>query len=541
MKPSATTPRQCYFSIIGSQRHVAEALYICSLPRMGTAVRILGKTEDRRGLGTSPFHRWEIAESRHLPLLSLPSIAPVTPIGSRKATRPESWGAHATTSDLYFALDHDGRFMLPTGKTARIVSAHIGGEYHCYDDGYPKAALLTFSARCPNVLITCISHPDGDVRTSPRAAGFFKGAELADIPFTVPSHTEKDDYSGRRYLMSDSPASNAFAGKAEEFVQRWMSAAFSTPAYGRTGQVASALLATWSPLLMSSNEAGPAALHQMAHSDRFAGRHGIDLDSITRLFVGCSTASGFGIMDATLASPIKRFAKRKLKHGWANWPRFSAEPEFSEKAETAVCRIEPDRINQLAALCANDDDLATLVGSNAGCLASGVHVVALMARLAHPSSVEDLGVRRILAHASFRFPDPEHSILPTAADPHHVWQGRARDIGPLRTLTTLAASGNTHAWDFLLAKNQSGAIRGFTKEFLAATVSATADLPLWLSTHGTSEIRALVECMAPPDKHTLEVLAKHELVNEVRGQMLATLSPPLQRPSQSTQATGLTP
>jgi hypothetical protein len=526
MSISEKASRRCYFSIIGSPRHVAEALYICSLPKMAPSVDKLDFRDGSEAvMGASAFPQRAVTP-RYLPLFSFASIDPPPAIGGRQRFTALRWGAANKVRGMTYALDQS-TFTLATGKITRLVSAHMGGQYHPSSDGYPKDALITLSKRCPNVVVTCFSHDDENVLDAPRGAGFFRGKVLGDLAIDQDAYerlnlpTSSEQNTNLRYLVIDSPDSDTFAEAAKQLAFYWTTQAFSPPEYSLQEKARSALGARWSPALMSCNDGGPNALSQLVRSLSAQRTYP---ESVQRFFAGFRTTSGFGVVDATLAGPIRKFAKRQIPGNFLLWPPSGdgSEPAY----ENHVCHIQSERIEHLAALCADDSGLAALIGSEAGRLAGGMHVIALMARVAKPRTAADVGVKNILSLATFRMPDPAHAVVPSPDDQYEVWYGRDADIGPLNTLCNLAASGNVNAWEFLLEKNESGEIRGFDKRFLAASVILSDDLPRWLEAYGSKEIRALADAIKRPlSVQAIEMLTQHELAEGLRAPLLSSMLP----------------
>jgi hypothetical protein len=528
---SDTTERQCYISIIGSRRHVAEALYIASLPRSipeyGHVISAVTQYGDTLIPAALTFEEADLAPANHA-LFSLSSIVPQPPYGAA-TFKEKRWGAsHAKHPDRTFVLDAPAAYTLSDGSTAMTTRAHLALKYFVYQDGLPKAALLTLSKRCPHVLITCFSHPP-TAHLDLQAAGFFGGKTLKRA---LPGTDFPTEYSGLNLTISAATPSNdqntdsarkiermVFAQRATGQTALWRDEVFSKRVSTPEGSYVSALRVTWRPALNSANIGGPDSLARLVQSFGRTLEGDGPQESASRFFIRCRTPSGYGLLDAALSSPVKKFGRDGCNKIWqqAFSPMFTSHGHV-EDLENDAHRIQPEKIARLAALCADDQPLARVIGSDAGLLANGVHIIAFMARLARPNTLESAGVKNILSQATFTLPSPEHSQPPsTKSKIRAPWKGKLDQIGPLQTVYTLAASGNEHAWTFLLDKTDKGFLKGFDSDFLAACVQHTKDLPLWLSKHGTVEVRRLVN-KARGRFHT-GVLEEFELVERATALM----------------------
>jgi hypothetical protein len=249
------------------------------------------------------------------------------------------------------------------------------------------------------------------------------------------------------------------------------------------------------------NEDGPDVLQKaLQHAmkghpgDVFVGAHNL-YDKCNPSPNKDATCKGLGFLDASLMGPLK---KCKV---WENlrWSLFEYELEDAwcrDMEDSApLPRIDPERIDRLAALCADDVNLARLIGSSYGQLANGLHVVACMARRAAPNSVESRGVRNVLQHATFTLPTFFDDIFARKWR-DEIERGaalkRASDPGEVmakRTVLALASSGNEHAWLFLLEQGRRGSLPGMNLDFLARTVASPfvpADLDHFVGIYGAA-------------------------------------------------------
>jgi hypothetical protein len=275
--------------------------------------------------------------------------------------------------------------------------------------------------------------------------------------------------------------------------------------------------------LKAANRLGPRAIAHHVH----AGRS--DIDSLLR-----RQSSGWGFLDSTVAVDFEL--------GWAAHSPPGLD-SYAPGLSPFIPRLDPDRILQLASLCADDDALAGLIGSDFGLLANGLHVLAPMARLARWQTVEAAGVGNILEHASFTIPDrrrlrqmftsmPARTDAPAPPpvcepltqrlertygslprlenmqDLHQaiqraLWIGvkQAPQIEAERqetmaayTLTSLAASGLPQAWEFLCEQHEDGILPFATPEYIAfSALSNPEDVDTAVASLGSAVFDLLEE------------------------------------------------
>jgi hypothetical protein len=184
-------------------------------------------------------------------------------------------------------------------------------------------------------------------------------------------------------------------------------------------------------------------------------------------------------IDYMLMTPLNRFLDPTFC-GDVCTP--SCDSNDSLYQDNAHCRaavapaLDRERVGQLAALCAGDDDIAQLVAGEFGRTANGCHVVAFMARAAKPNSVEAIGVRQVLTHIQIKIPDH--------LDP-------ANQTPDQRTVVALMTSGNIYAWNHLQKHSESPVYR---RGAAYAALSYIPDLYEFTRYFGTEEItQELVE------------------------------------------------
>jgi hypothetical protein len=482
--------RKCIFSIIGSPQQVAEALYVCSLPFMTHGAKfsnaVLGEAAPAGALSMTA----DALLPQNLGLLSLGSIHPAPPLGPNGEFSRQNWGCFDTRPQLTLALDHIGSPAEEQSSVSR-VRAHITGEWHCWSEGYPTGALLTLSKRCPEVLIACHSYDTDKLGQHLKHGGFFGGVKLPDGVSQAPcsAASEPSAWSAIQRLVPLKDGHEALLAEAARHTDAWMLQVFSSSDSDSKRRL-------WPAAIEACSDGGPGVLVRVIDALREQAGDPMLPESIARTINAIRTPSGFGLIDAALASPVHRFARHRTCSESMLWPfdGFIGPYDRDHEIENAVLHLQDHRINALAALCASDYTLAAIVGSDAGALASGVHVVTLMARLAKPGTPQDAGVKQILDRATFTLPEPEIAVASLRdADLPMDWTGTVTQHARMRTLFHLAGSGNSHAWNFLLDLNNRGLIRGFDKRFLASTTLFTDDLPRWLETHGTAEALDLVE------------------------------------------------
>jgi hypothetical protein len=440
--------------------------------------------------------------------------------------------------DPVSSLDVNGTFEFAPGRSTRMVSAHFASIYSPTSPrhNHPGPMLKTLSQRCPKVLVTCFSHDAQnnpstfETYQAPAAHGYAAGAAL---PETLAVQRDVDDDTAGRdkpfaaiFPRRPDRARTRFLDWATTAKELWQASTFSTT---------SRLQASSRATLNAISDRGPEGLADLVSAQSPLPQAMI-VESVSRLAPHCRLPSGFGLVDAAIASPMKHFASTAMHTFVSAWaPKDEGgtlSPEMKGIYENNVCHLQPERVARLAALCADDDCLAAAIGTDAGCLANGIHVAAFMAIVAAPGTLESRGVANVLRQATFTLPTADQALPPTSPEVALApCPESGADKSRLQTLYALASSSNEHAWDFLIEQTSKGAIRGFDGWFLAATVLHDENvLPRFLNKYGSETVKEVARLTTTPlSPEITAILATHDHQQQLGEIFSLEASPPSAR------------
>jgi hypothetical protein len=395
--------------IIGPPHRLAELSYLVSLPVMGQI------DVGTRAIDTFPFGC--LSDVYRLSgALRLNSISPVP---HKLGDTSVAWGTKWDVSELELEISGD-----------HAPYATIDFQFQTSDRG-PFPVIQLLSRRFSDVGMWMSSREDGNDYFKTQA--YFGGVLLFEKDVAV-SELEVDidesDYDPDEFMNQKMRDVNEHDARNDA-----IDAAITENESEATGRLEQALaslqagpgsaepvMAAWPAALVDLNQHGPNRFAAGISGLRAAGDGSID-----RFLALLRQPSGYGAIDAILS-----------------WP---AEPDDFPY-------LQGDRLRELAALCAMDDDLARVVGSEHGRLMNGIHSVCYMARHCVPETPQASGVRNIFKHASFAL---DTSLSDSSLE--NQWPGQVlRPFGSVKTagrvLTSgaLVASCNPDAWDFLREK-----------------------------------------------------------------------------------------
>jgi hypothetical protein len=257
--------------------------------------------------------------------------------------------------------------------------------------------LMAWSAKCPEVLIS--TRTDTTVNKGVHANNFVGGKDIE--PY----------YNGHGRYSDDAEINRRHAEERADIYRSH---------FRVDGDRSRFFIEDTQPRLFTElNLAGPGLLARL-----IAGAPSQAEDLLK------TRAHGISALDACLMTPTQVFGRGDYEQV-VSGPRFcSRGGDMELMSRLCAPKLELDRLRELAALCAEDDELARHLSGKLGDTANGCHVVAFMARAAKHESIESRGVANVLRQRTegFRF-------------------GVAQDV---LTVQQLVGSGNVPAWDYLL-------------------------------------------------------------------------------------------
>jgi hypothetical protein len=291
--------------------------------------------------------------------------------------------------------------------------------------------LKVWSARCPDVLFSCFSSvqsrslPEAERLTALIVArqGQLISAHIVDVEPPKGTGLSVADRGNKLVQFR-----NAYRA---ELLRDHMPMAFIDPEPGKVG-IPRGCADTSPDLCRLINKMGPRYLVGVCDS---LG-HG-EIEQLTGL-----RYSGMGLIDFALMTNLASFMAlpKTKKNKYGDYSRITPlvhdyELENQQTYATLAPRIDPERVRELCSLCHEYPQIAEMIGGETGWTVNGCHVIALMARVTHPGTIEHLGVKAVLDQ--LRISDPSAPAL-------------AQNTRESRTRAALATSGNSHAWLWLL-------------------------------------------------------------------------------------------
>jgi hypothetical protein len=157
-------------------------------------------------------------------------------------------------------------------------------------------------------------------------------------------------------------------------------------------------------------------------------------------------------------------------------------------------RLSLERLHRLASLCAENDALARLIGSEFGRTANGCHVVAFMARAATPGTPQARGVAQVLKSATFEL---------------HETEDFESQSGVSRTVGALLASGNPDAWCFLLKHKVPAMLR---HEGARCALQVPRDTQAYLDAFGAHDLHRAAVTIDPDSPAGARIAHADEMI-----------------------------
>jgi hypothetical protein len=450
--------------IIGPAQRIAELTYLAALPVFG---------EVHRGDKViSPFARETLVGTPPDAERSPFRLNYIVPIPFNDVSGREYWGTKSDTAD-------DGD---EDNTECRITSASepYGRLYQCdysFSTAWsgPEFVMNDLSARFDGLgmRMSCVETGNGIYALLEYFNGFM-GEKAVEIP-EPPEEAEDDEGESYQRAIDQAFDEVHAASDATSFerVKDHISKEFGGwDAWD--GDV-------WPTSLRELNELGPEKLSAGLRALAGCAREQVD-SYLSQL----RQPSSFGVLDAVLMTRM----------------------EIGQPT-----RLDFSRVLQLAACCAEDDELARVVGSEQGRLMNGIHSAAYLARAALPNSIEARGVKNIFRQATFHL-DPRFAQLIQKSKPDE--RAIPNDqVGRVLTTGALAASGNPDAWGFLRKASHDTQIQDSL--FMSASITDTADLDAAVAYFGVREV------ISEADRQNASAEIKVKLAALERAELLSTV------------------